>query len=181
MEAERDRSDAAGEQRLLRRVAGGDPAAEEALFSENLAMVLRAAHAGAADPDGLSEDELVQEGSLGLIGAIKGFAESGRDDFRKFAEERVGAAIAGARAEDRRVAQARAQLLQDAEAFERAEVSIRKLKGRDATVAELAEKLEWPQAKTRRLGELVAEARRAHDEDLLNYIDPADLADLGGE
>ena len=180
-QAERDRSDPGTEAGLLRRAAGGDPAAEEALFNENLAMVLRAAHEGAAGGPGPTEDELLQEGSLGLIEAIKGFADSGQPEFRPYAERLVRAHIAQAREEEVRAAAARAQLVADAEAYEAAEVSIRRLKGRDATLEELAEKLEWPRAKTQRLGELVAQARRAHDEELLNYVDPADLSEFGEE
>ena len=176
--AERDRSDPPEQARLLRRAAGGDGAAEQALFHENLNMVLRAAHAGVSpDGSGLTEDELLQEGSLGLIAAIKDFADSGRDDFRAYAGERVRAAIAEAQQGELQVQRDKAQLVADAEAYERAEVSIRRDKGRDATLDELAEKLAWSKAKTARLATLVEEARRAHDEELLQYIDPADLTD----
>lgn len=180
--AERDRSDLEEQARLLRRADAGDAAAADTLFSENLAMVLRSARAAAApDGSGLTEDEILQEGSLGLIEAIKRFSESGRDDFRAYAEEAVAAAIERAQAEDVATRAAKAQLVADAEAYERAEVSIRRAKGRDATLAELAEKLEWPPAKTERLGEMIAEARRVHDEELLNYVDPAEIVELDGE
>lgn len=163
------------------RVAGGDGAAVESLFNENLAMVLRAAEAGAHGQDLLTADELVQEGSAGLLEAIRDFAGSGRDDFRGFARERVEQAIALAATEAERAAAAKAQLAADAEAYERAEISIRRLKGREATIGELAEKLEWPQSKTASLAALVGEARRAHDEDLLNYVDPSELSEFGDE
>ena len=181
-EAERDRSDPSEQARLLRRAAGGDATAEQTLFHENLSMVLRHAHAGASpDASGLSEDELLQEGSLGLIAAIKDFADSGRDDFRAYAEERVRAAIADAQQAELQIQHDKSRLVADAEAYERAEVSIRRSKGRDATLDELAEKLEWSKAKTARLATLVEDARRAHDEELLEYIDPAELSEFDEE
>lgn len=181
-EAERDRSDPTEQARLLRRAAGGDAAAEHSLFQENLGMVLRLAHAKVnASGAGLTEDELLQEGSLGLIAAIKGFPDSDRDDFRAYAEEQVLSAIEAARAGEVQIQREKAQLVADAEAYERAEVSIRRLKGRDATLEELAEKLEWSKSKTQRLAIDVQEARNAHDEELLHYIDPAELSDAEDE
>ncbi len=181
-EAERDRSDPREQTRLLRRVAGGDAESEERLFHENLAMVLRLAHAAVkADGSGLSEDELLQEGALGLIAAIKGFADAGQDDFQTYAEAQTRAAIDLAQMGDEQLERDKAQLVADAEAYERAEISIRRLKGREATLEELAEKLEWSKSKTARLGVLVDEARRAHDEELLAYIDPAELSEFEDE
>lgn len=180
-QAELDRSDPEEQARLLRRAAGGDGEAVESLFNENLAMVLRAAEAGAHGQDLLTADELVQEGSASLLEAIRDFGGSGREDFRGFARERVQQAITLSVTEAERAAAAKAQLAADAEAYERAEISIRRLKGREATIGELAEKLEWPQSKTARLAALVGEARRAHDEDVLNYVDPSELAEFGEE
>ena len=44
---------------------------------------------------------------------------------------------------------------------------------REATEAELAEKLEWTVERTRYVAHVVADARRRHDEELLAFIDPA--------
>src|SRR5579872_4965024 len=111
-EAERGRSRPDEQQRLLRRAAGGDAAAEQTLFHENLAMVLRLAHDSVhADGSGLTEDELLQEGSLGLISAIKGFPESGREDFRAYAEEQARAAVEGAQAGAAQLARDKEQLV----------------------------------------------------------------------
>jgi len=181
-EAERDRSDPTEQARLLRRAAGGDAAAQHSLFQENLNMVLRLAHAKVNTTGaGLTEDELLQEGSLALIAAIKGFPDSNRDDFRVYAEEQVTAAIEAARAGEIQIQREKLQLVADAEAYERAEVSILRLKGRDATLDELAEKLEWSKTKTQRLALEVQQARNAHDEELLQYLDPADLSDFEDE
>ncbi|HEX6348356.1 MAG TPA: sigma factor [Candidatus Dormibacteraeota bacterium] len=177
-QAERTRSSPEEEARLLRRAAGGDSEAETRLFNENLGLVIRLAHER-RDPEGagLNEDELVQEGAIGLISAIRAFPDSGSDNFRAFVTQEVAAQISAS--QDRQLAldRAAAQLVEDAEAYERAEISIRKEKGREATNAEIAEKLEWAPERTALLGEMVQEARRQHDEDLLQYLDPERLLD----
>jgi len=177
-EAERTRSSPEEEARLLRRAAGGDGAAETRLINENLGLVIRLAHQR-ADPQGsgLNEDELVQEGCIGLIAAIRGFPESGAPDFRAFAAEQIQAQLETAQGEQLARERASAQLVEDAEAYERAEISVRKDKGREATNQEIAEKLEWTPERTAALGEMVKEARRQHDEDLLQYLDPERLLD----
>jgi DNA-directed RNA polymerase sigma subunit (sigma70/sigma32) len=171
--AERDRSDAETQLRLLRRAAGGDAAAETRLFNEHLAIVIRIAgrHLDPAGA-GLNEDELIQEGSIGLLSAIRAFPDSGAADFDAFAEAAIRAQLAAAQAELVGIDRAAAQLVEDAEAYERAEISVRREKGREATREEIAEKLEWTPERTARLGEMVKEARRRHDEELLQYLDP---------
>jgi DNA-directed RNA polymerase sigma subunit (sigma70/sigma32) len=173
LQAERDRSDAEAQLRLLRRAAGGDGAAETRLFNEHLAIVIRLA-GGHVDPAGagLNEDELIQEGSIGLLAAIRSFPDSGAADFEAHAEHAIGAQMAAAQAEQVGIDRAAAQLVEDAEAYERAEISVRREKGREATVPEIAEKLEWTPERTTLLGEMVRQARHRHDEELLLYLDP---------
>src|SRR5712692_3064913 len=71
-----NRSDSEQQARLLRRAAGGDGEAESRLFTEHLGLVIRLAR-GYLDPQGagLDEDELIQEGSIGLISAIRSFPD----------------------------------------------------------------------------------------------------------
>ena len=177
-QAERTRSSPAEEARLLRRAAGGDGEAETRLFNENLGLVLRLAH-DQRDPEGagLTEDELVQEGSIGLIAAIRAFPDSGTTDFHAYLTEQVTDHISASQRQQVAADRAAAQLVEDAEAYERAEISVRKAKGREATIQELAEKLEWTTERTELLGEMVKEARRRHDEELLEYLDPERLLD----
>lgn len=186
-EAERHRSDPDELARLFRRVAVGDPAAAQLLFDQNLGMVLRLAHAlAAAGGAVLSEDELVQEGSIALVDAIRRFPADGVDPaaaggFPAYAESRVAAGMAGALEVQAGVERDQRRLIEDAEAYERAEISIRRDQRREATLAELAEKLEWSTEKTRLLGEIVADARRLHDEELLQYVDPSELTEIDDE
>jgi RNA polymerase primary sigma factor len=177
-QAERTRSSPDEEARLLRRAAGGDGEAETRLFNENLGLVLRLAREQ-RDPEGagLSEDELVQEGSIGLIAAIRAFPDSGAQDFRAFTAEQVAAHMSASQGQQLTLDRAAAQLVEDAETYERAEIAVRKAKGREATNQELAEQLEWTPERTQLLGEMVKEARRQHDEDLLPYLDPERLLD----
>ena len=58
-------------------------------------------------------------------------------------------------------------------AKERTALLMRRELGREATPAELAEKLEWTVDRTRYVAEVVADAQRRHDEELLAFIDPA--------
>ncbi|TMA17381.1 MAG: hypothetical protein E6J85_17015 [Deltaproteobacteria bacterium] len=57
--------------------------------------------------------------------------------------------------------------------YERTELLLRRELGRTATEADIAEKLEWTVERTRYVAQVVAEARRRHDEELLEFIDPA--------
>lgn len=184
--AERDRSTPEALARLLERAADGDRQAIELVFDQHLAMVLR--HADRlGEASALSEDELVQEGSLALVGAIREYAAEHRGrpgaaaGFAAYADEKVGQAMAGAADAQAAAERDQRQLIEDAEAYERAEISIRRDKKREAANAELAEKLEWSPEKTRILGEIVAGARRIHDEELMHYVDPDELTELGDE
>ena len=68
----------------------------------------------------------------------------------------------------------RAELLVAAASdYERTELLLRRELGRTATEADIAEKLEWTVERTRYVAQVVAEARRRHDEELLEFIDPA--------
>jgi DNA-directed RNA polymerase sigma subunit (sigma70/sigma32) len=177
-QAEGNRSDPEQEARLLRRAAGGDGEAETRLFNEYLGLVIRLAR-GHVDPAGagLNEDELIQEGSIGLIAAIRSFPESGAADFQALVADQVSAQMAASQREQVALDRAAAQLAEDAEAYERAEISVRRQTGRAASNAEIAEKLEWTPERTTLLGEMVKEARRQHDEGLLEYLDPERLLD----
>jgi hypothetical protein len=61
--------------------------------------------------------------------------------------------------------------------YERTEILLRKTLLRPATEAEIAEKLEWTVERTRYVAQVVADARRRHDAELLAFIDP-DVVDL---
>jgi DNA-directed RNA polymerase sigma subunit (sigma70/sigma32) len=162
-----------GEQeQLLARSALGDRPSQDRLVAAHLAMVIRLAVA--RKEQGLSVADLVQEGSIGLVEAVRSFDDGGID-FGRFAEVLVGthmdAAIAAEAAANRD-----AQLLVTAATdYERTEVAMRLEFDREPTTAEIAEKLEWTVDRTRFVAQVVAEARRRHDDELLAFIDPEAL------
>jgi RNA polymerase primary sigma factor len=163
---------------LLERASRGDRASEEQLVAANLPMVIRLANT--RKDRGLASADLVQEGSIGLVEAIRTFVGSGAADFGRFAEDRVGVrmdmAIEGEAASVRD-----AELLVAAATdYERTEILMRRELMRSPTEAELAEKLEWTVDRTRYVAQVVAEARRRHDEELLAFVDP-DAIDIGDD
>lgn len=160
---------------LLKAAAHGDAKAREALTQAHLDWVLSAARERA--DSGLSEGDLFQEGSIGLMEAIDRFPSSGWEDFEGFAREQVARRMDGALGEEERVVNDGRMLIQAAQEYEAAEMSLRLEQGRSATDSELAEKLQWSVQRTVEIGQMVADARRRHDEELLEYLDPMD-ADL---
>jgi RNA polymerase sigma factor (sigma-70 family) len=163
-----------GEQdRLLRAAAGGDNASADRLVAAYLPTVVRLA--AARGDEGLSVSDLVQEGSIGLLQAVRDFTRSGERDFRKFAEARIAAQLTSAI--DAEAAAVRdAQLLVAAsEDFARTEIILRRTLQREPTEKELAEKLEWTIDRLRYVANVVEEARRRHDAELLAYVDPEEL------
>lgn len=158
------------EQTLLERAALGDRPSEDRLVAGHLAMVIRLA--GSRGDQGLSVADLVQEGSIGLVEAVRAFAGSGAPDFASFAEARVGAQMDAA-VEAEAAALRDAHLLVNAATdYERTEILMRHELGRPPTDPELAEKLEWSVERTHYVAQVVADARRGHDEELLTFIDP---------
>jgi DNA-directed RNA polymerase sigma subunit (sigma70/sigma32) len=158
------------EQTLLERAALGDRPSEDRLVAGHLAMVIRLA--GSRGDQGLSVADLVQEGSIGLVEAVRAFAGSGAQDFASFAEAQVGAQMDAA-VEAEAAALRDAHLLVNAATdYERTEILMRHELGRPPTDPELAEKLEWSVERTHYVAQVVADARRGHDEELLTFIDP---------
>ena len=162
---------------LLERSAVGDRASQERVVAANLAMVLRLAEA--RHDRGLPLGDLVQEGSLGLVEAVRTFAAVGGGDFTTFAEKKIAEQMEAALAAEAAAVRDAEQLVTAANDYERTEILLRKLHGRQATDAEIAEKLEWTVERTRYVAQVVADARRRQDEELLAFIDP-DSVEIDG-
>jgi DNA-directed RNA polymerase sigma subunit (sigma70/sigma32) len=161
----------AGErEKLLERSALGDSASQERLVAANLDMVIRLASARA--DQGLSVEDLVQEGSIGLVEAVRSFTIGAVTDFMPFAEEKVGAYMDAAIAAESASVRDAQLLVAAATDYERAEATMRHELLREPIITELAEKLEWSVDRTRYVSQVVADARRRHDEELLAFIDP---------
>ncbi|HXD80699.1 MAG TPA: sigma factor [Candidatus Acidoferrum sp.] len=161
-----------GEQKqLLERGALGDKASQERLVAAHLRLVIQLA--GERGQRGLSTPDLVQEGSIGLVEAVRSFAGSGEDDFESFAERQIGAQMDRAIATEAAAVRDAQLLVTAATDYEHTELVLRRELQREPTESELAEKLEWTAERTRYVAQVVADARRRHDEDLLEFIDPA--------
>jgi RNA polymerase primary sigma factor len=157
------------EETLLERAALRDRQSEDRLVAAHLAMVIRLA--GARGEHGLSVADLVQEGSIGLVDAVRSFKGSGEPDFARFAEEKAGAQMDAAIATEAAAVRDAQLLVAAATDYERTEIVMRYELHRPPTEAELAEKLEWTVDRTRYVAQVVAEARRRHDEEMLAFID----------
>jgi DNA-directed RNA polymerase sigma subunit (sigma70/sigma32) len=116
--------------------------------------------------------DLVQEGSLGLVEAVRTFVAAGGGDFGTFAEKKIAEHMDAALAAESAAVRDAELLVAAASDYERTDVLLRKLHKRPATEAEIAEKLEWTLDRTRYVAQVVADARRRHDEELLAFIDP---------
>lgn len=160
----------ADETRLLERAALGDRMSQERLVAAHLDMVIRLA--GARGEQRLSVPDLVQEGSIGLLEAVRSFAESGEADFATFAESRIGAQMDFAIAAEAAAVREAELLVTAATDYERAELVMRRILHREPTAPELAEKLEWTVDRTVYVAQVVADARKRYDEELLAFIDP---------
>jgi len=168
-----------GEQdQLLRRAATGDEASQDRLIAVYLPTVVRLA--AARSDEGLSVPDLVQEGSIGFIEAMRTFAASGEPDFAPFAEACIAAQLANAIETEASAVRDEKLLIAAAEDYDRTELVLARELHRAPSEAELAEKLEWTVERTRYVAQVVADARKRHDEELLAYIDP-DAIDLDDE
>jgi DNA-directed RNA polymerase sigma subunit (sigma70/sigma32) len=161
------------ETKLLERAALGDKVSQDRLVAVHLDMVIRLASARAEQ--GLSVPDLVQEGSIGLLEAVRTFSESGEADFTAFAEGRIGAQMDAAISAEAAAVREAELLVTAATDYERAELNMRRLLHREPTAAELAEKLEWTVDRTLYVAKVVADARSRYDEELLAFIDPEEI------
>jgi len=155
---------------LLMRAALGDRSSQDRLVAGFLDLVISLA--AAQRDQGLSQADLVQEGSIGLLEAVRTFVDSGETDFARFAEARISAQMDGALAAEAAAVREGELLVAAATDYERAEQVMKHILNRDPSAAELAEKLEWTVERTLFVAQVVADARRRYDEEMLAFIDP---------
>jgi DNA-directed RNA polymerase sigma subunit (sigma70/sigma32) len=160
----------AEQDRLLHQAALGDMESQERLVAAHLDLVIRLAEA--RGEQSLSMPDLVQEGSIGLVQAVRTYVDSGEGDFVRFAEQHINAQMDAAIALEAAAMGDAELLVAAATDYERTEVAMRQELRRKPTADELAEKLEWTVQRTRYVAQVVADARRRHDEEMLEFIDP---------
>jgi RNA polymerase primary sigma factor len=122
--------------RLLRAAQRGDRAARARIIADHL-DVLRAIAARSRDV-GLPVDDLVQEGSIGLLDAIGHFDPRRAPDFETYARFRIRRAIRNALTEQSRIIRLPKQVVERRRAIDRAEADLTGAKGHLPTSAELA-------------------------------------------
>jgi len=165
--------DAAEHQRLIEAAGRGDQDARDSLTNAHLDWVLSAARERA--DRGLSQSDLFQEGTIGLMEAIENFPRSGGSDFESFVREQVGRHMDQALGDEQKAVDDSRLLVQAAHDYVEAEISARRELGRAPSNLELAAKLEWTSQRTEEIGQMVAEARRRHDEEILQYLEAEDI------
>lgn len=173
------RPDAAERRDLLARVAQGDRAARETLLERHLDLVAAAVQARGGERP-LSDADVFQEGTIGLLAAIDAYATSGEGDFESFARTHIASEIAAAEGAEDDARQQDRDLVAAAEAYQRAEFLFRREHGRQATIEEIAALLEWSDDRTEEVATMVDAARREHDEDLVDYLEDQDEASPDG-
>jgi DNA-directed RNA polymerase sigma subunit (sigma70/sigma32) len=155
---------------LLTRAGLGDRSSQDRLVAAHMDRVIRLA--AARGEQALSLADLVQEGSIGLLHAVRTFADSGETNFTTFAEAGIGAQMDAALAAEAAAVREGELLVAAATDYERAELVLARILHRAPTAAELAEKLEWTVDRTLYVANVVADARRRYDEEMLAFIDP---------
>lgn len=165
--------DPAEHERLLEAARQGDQDARDALTRAHLDWVVTAARERA--DRGLSQSDLFQEGTVGLLQAIRDFQASGQADFESFARQHVTRYMDQALGNEQKAIEDSRMLLQAAHDYVEAEFKVRRDLGHPPSNAELAVKLEWSTQRTEEIGRMVADARRRHDEEILQYLEPDDI------
>lgn len=156
---------------LLKQAGLGDRDSMDRLVEAQLELVIRLA-ARRAD-QGLPLGDLVQEGSIGLLEAIRGFGANGDPGgFEAFAAERISARLDAALGAEAAAVREAELLVTAATDYERVELLLARELRRAPKEKEMAEKLEWTVERLRYVAKVVEDARRRHDEDLLPFIDP---------
>ena len=164
-----NRPDPVERERLLDAAARGDQGARDSLTSAHLDWVVSAARE--RTDRGLSQSDLFQEGTIGLMEAIQSFLSSGSADFEAFVRAQVARHMDRALGDEQKAVDDSRMLLQAAHDYAEAEIRVRLDLGRAPTTAELAVKLEWSIQRTEEIGQMVADARRRHDEEILQYLE----------
>jgi RNA polymerase primary sigma factor len=157
---------------LLAHARDRDPGARERLLESYLPMVMRLARE--RGDRGLPIGDLFQEGSVGLMSAIVDYPSSAETDFDRYAERRAAESMDAALASEASAVEQDRLLVQAATDYDRVELRLARELRRKPTTAEIGKALEWDQERTEYVAELVEDARRRFDEEILNYLDPAD-------
>jgi RNA polymerase primary sigma factor len=149
---------AAEERELASRVERGDLAAKARMIESNLRLVVNLAKRFQREEHGLTLEDLVQEGTVGLVRAVEKFDPRRELRFSTYATIWIRQSIARAITDKGRVIRLPASVGQRLAALRRAEHRLAVVEGRDPTTQRLAEELGWDE---REVIELRGHGRRA--------------------
>ena len=161
---------------LVARAAAGDTDAQRQVFDSQRPMLNRLARSRA--DRGMPREDLVQEGSVGVLAAIQEFGGGSVADFDHLAEELAAAEMDSALQAESAAREREEQMARDANILALAEIRLRRELGRAPRPGELAAKLEWSVDRVEEVATAVADARDRDDEELLRYLDPDDVLEL---
>ncbi|MGH7876190.1 MAG: sigma factor [Candidatus Dormibacteraceae bacterium] len=126
---------------------------------------------------GLDPADVFQEGLLGLMEAVSEQGDATAEGFEEMVRNRIAAQI------DRALVEASGHRLQaqvmvgEAETYEGMEAVLGRELGRIPTDLEMAVRMNWPLDRLRAVREIVVEARRVHDLELLPFLSSQDAGD----
>lgn len=168
------RLSSAEERGLLATSGRARDEANRRLIEHNLHLVYEAARA--RKKRGVSFDDLFQEGTVGLISAVEHYTPAD-GAFQTRLVDAIATTMDG-------VLEQSEELQRNDEAFvtacrllESAQRLLSSRLGRPATPAELAKLLQWEEARVNVILEMLSEARGAHDQELVDYLDDLDEID----
>ncbi len=159
----------AQEAELIAAAVAGDREARIRLVNAHVSWV--SAAVGEQPGDTLARDDLYQEGMLGLVEAIAAFPGGAVEELKAFSRLQIAASIERARKAEGAARQEAKEAVEAAEQYERAEIFLAHELGRMPTDLELAAKLEWSEPRTGEMRQMVREARRRHDEEMVDLLE----------
>jgi RNA polymerase primary sigma factor len=154
---------AAEERELARRVERGDLAAKDRMIEANLRLVVHLAKGFRREEHGLTLEDLVQEGTVGLVRAVEKFDHRRRLRFSTYATVWIRQSIARAIADKGRVIRLPVSVDQRLHALRQAETRLAVVDGRDPTPRRVAEELGWQEGEVVELRNHGRRARSLHE------------------
>ena len=145
------------ERELAQRIVAGDPEAKNLLARANLRLVVSVAKKYVGRSPDLTLLDLIQEGNLGLFRAVDKFDWSKGFKFSTYATWWIRQAITRAIADQARTIRIPVHMIETINKLTRTQRQLVQELGREPTAEEVAEKMEIPVAKVRKIMKIAQE------------------------